>query len=412
MSKGSKQASSQKANEIKDLLLDVIQQEESDMSETEIYRLSQPYKKPEAVAALAHDAPKQFDPVEDLDSDLELNFGHADPDENVIKVVNQIDVEKSIIKIDYDLNEDAASDVFEALSLQSFAKAAPPPEIPKSKNFQSEQTIKLNSPPQSRAPIELEIKEQNNFTPSNPNELTVRLTQKPKSRSLETDSKIANQGPTTSSGIKFKQESQIGISSPAEAVLKQSENLRIAQTRISSLEEELERLRQENSQLSSAGEILRRRADELLSQSEGFENKIQESATIFDEEKKVLKAQIQNKDRELEVRKQKIDQLEQRLNSQFDSIRRRERELEHRLEILKVENQDILNGKDKMILDLKRQVDLLNTEANFSKERTQELYGQHKDKQETIRRVVKALRMALTILEGDEETKAPLKKVD
>ncbi len=125
-----------------------------------------------------------------------------------------------------------------------------------------------------------------------------------------------------------------------------------------------------------------------------------------------MKAQSQSKDKELESRRQKIEQLEQRLNSQFESIRRRERELEHRLEILKIENQDILSGKDKMILELKRQVDILNTEVNFSKERSQELYGQHKDKQGTIRRVVKALRMALTILEGDEETKAPLKKVD
>ncbi len=407
MSKGSKPASSQKANEIKDLLLDVIQQEESDISDTEIFRLSQPYQK--ALAPLT--PPKSISPV-DEDLDLELNFGNEQAEE-YNSAIQKLDAEKSIVKLNYDLNENPESDVFQALSLQKIEKVSPVPQVLKNKNFQSDKTVKLSSPPQSRAPIELEVKEEKQtYQPLNTNELTVRLAQKPRSRSFETESKVASGGSFTSSGIKFKPEVQIGVSSPAEAVLKQSENLRIAQTRISSLEEELERLRQENSQLSSAGEILRRRADELLSQSEAFENKIQESAIIFDEEKKVLKAQNQNKDKELDVRKQKVDLLEQRLNSQFDSIRRRERELEHRLEILKVENQDILNGKDKMILDLKRQVDLLNTEANFSKERTQELYGQHKDKQETIRRVVKALRMALTILEGDEDTKAPLKKVD
>ena len=37
----------------------------------------------------------------------------------------------------------------------------------------------------------------------------------------------------------------------------------------------------------------------------------------------------------------------------------------------------------------------------------------YKDKQETIRRVVRALRIALTILEGDDETVVPhLKKAD
>ncbi len=404
MSKGSKPASSQKANEIKDLLLDVIQQEESNISDSEIFRLSQPYQK-------AADPNQNLNQHHEDDSDLELNFGNADPHESVISTKEQ-SLEKSFVKKDFELSESERSVVFPPLGVQKIKKVEPPSEA-------ADKTVRLNSnpphatAPQSRPPIELASEKPNAYVPPNPNEATVRLSPRPRSRGGETESKVANGGGfLTSSGIKFKNEAQIGISSPAEAVLKQSENLRIAQARITSLEEELERLRQENSHLSSAGEILRRRSDELLSQSEAFENKIQEAAVIFEEEKKVLKAQIHNKDRELDLRKQKVDQLEQRLNSQFDSIRRRERELEHRLEILKVENQDILNGKDKMILDLKRQVDVLTTEANFSKERTQELYGQHKDKQETIRRVVKALRMALTILEGDEDTKAPLKKVD
>ncbi len=417
MSKSSKPAPSQKASEIKDLLLDVIQQEDASMSETEIFRLSQPYKKGDSLAPKPTSAKPS---APEKEAELDLNF--EDPDEPAPEVKRQSKFadEDSMLKIDFDLNaEDPDAPLSQPLSLQTFGKPNPPPAPPvvakTPENPQSDKTVKLSSPPQSRAPMDFQAKDlkpPQALSPVNSNESTVRLTPKPKTRTYETESRVASGGQGSNSGHQYKPEAQIGISSPAEAVLKQSENLRIAQIRITSLEEELEKLRQENSQLSSAGDILRRRADELLSQSEAFENKIQESAVIFEEEKKVLKAQNQSKDKELEVRRQKIDQLDQRLNSQFDTIRRRERELEHRLEILKVENQDILSGKDKMILDLKRQVDLLNTEVNFSKERTQELYGQHKDKQETIRRVVKALRMAMTILEGDEETKSPLKKVD
>ena len=423
MSKSSKAPSSQKANEIKDLLLDVIQQEDASMSETEIFRLSQPYKKGDPAV---FKSPQAKTPQADLpakserDPDLELNFEDQDtPRPNKKKDLEDLDEDSNLMKLDFDLHsEESDGKPVEPLRLESIGKpiSSPPPilNFPEKLNptFQADKTVKLNSPIHPKAPIEQKPNLEKPIAPVQSNESTVRLNPKIKPRTYETESRVAGGNSIIASEHKYKPDAQIGISSPTEAVLKQSENLRIAQVRISSLEDELEKLRQENSQLSSAGEILRRRADELLSQSESLENKIHESAVIFEEEKKVLKAQSQSKDKELESRRQKVEQLEQRLNSQFESIRRRERELEHRLEILKIENQDILSGKDKMILELKRQVDILNTEVNFSKERSQELYGQHKDKQETIRRVVKALRMALTILEGDEETKAPLKKVD
>ncbi len=421
MSKSSKAPPSQKANEIKDLLLDVIQQEDASMSETEIYRLSQPYKKGEP-------SPFKVPVPSEREADLELNFEDADaPSSAMLKEIeagredreDREDREVSMMKIDFNLNaDDSDAPNLVPLSLAPMAKPviSPPPVVRQPEKVVApvkvEQPIKPSSPIPFRPPLEAKVSEIKPPIPVSSSESTVRLTPKPKDRTPEAEVRVASGGSTTNSVSVFKQEARVGVYSPAEAVLKQSENLRIAQIRISSLEDELEKLREDNSQLSSAGDILRRRADELLSQTEILENKVQESAVIFDDEKKVLKAQLQSKDKELEVRRQKIDQIEHRLNSQFESIRRRERELEHRLEILKVENQDILNGKDKMILDLKRQVDLLNTEIGFSKERTQELYGQHRDKQETIRRVVKALRMALTILEGDEETKSPLKKVD
>lgn len=199
--------------------------------------------------------------------------------------------------------------------------------------------------------------------------------------------------------------------SSAEAALKQSESLRIAQSRISDLEAELERLRRENEQLATAGETLRRRSDELLSKAESLEMQVRESAKILDEEKKVLRGQLQGKDRENSDLRGRIDEMENRLENNFKKIRVRERELEHRLEIIKMESATLVSTKDKMILELKRQIDQLVHETEYGKQKSQELFNQYKEKQETIRRVVRALRIALTILEGDEDA-APLKKVD
>jgi hypothetical protein len=77
-----------------------------------------------------------------------------------------------------------------------------------------------------------------------------------------------------------------------------------------------------------------------------------------------------------------------------------------------MESATLVSTKDKMILDLKRQIDQLTHENEYGKQKTQELFNQYKDKQETIRRVVRALRIALTILEGDEENGNPLKKAE
>lgn len=188
----------------------------------------------------------------------------------------------------------------------------------------------------------------------------------------------------------------------AEASLKQSESLRIAQMRIHELEQELDRLRRDNEKLGSAGETLRRRADELLARAETLEIQSRESQKIHDEEKKVLRGQLSAKERESIDLRAKLEETESRLEGNFKRIRVRERELEHRLEIVKMESTTLVATKDEMIMRLKREIDQLKFETDNGKVRSQELYNQYKEKQETIGRVVRALRIALTILEGDD----------
>lgn len=189
-----------------------------------------------------------------------------------------------------------------------------------------------------------------------------------------------------------------------EAALRQSESLRIAQSRITELEAEIERLRRDNEKLATAGETLSRRADELIAKIENLEIQKREADRIHEEEKKVFRGQVQQKDREIVELRGQLEEMEARLENNFKKIRVRERELEHRLEIVRMESQTLISTKDKMILDLKRQIDQLTHENEYGKQKTQELYNQYKDKQETVRRVVRALRIALTILEGDDDS--------
>lgn len=194
-----------------------------------------------------------------------------------------------------------------------------------------------------------------------------------------------------------------GPASSTEAALAQSESLRIAQNRLLEFEQEIERLRQQNEELAAAGETLRRRTDELLAQNHKRESDYENAVSTFEQEKQILTASKEAVQRELELSRRKGDELELRISTNIQKIRVRERELENRLELLKMESAALIRSKDEMILELKRNIDQLNLELNNYRTKNQELNRQTTDKQEMLRRTVKALRLALSMLEGEEE---------
>ena len=201
--------------------------------------------------------------------------------------------------------------------------------------------------------------------------------------------------------------SSVQSSSATEAALAQSEALRIAQNRLLELEQEIERLRLQNEELAAAGETLRRRADELLTQNQRRESDYQNAVQNFDQQKTILTDAKESLQRDLDVAKQKAEELDLRISSNIQKIRVRERELENRLELVKMEGAALIRSKDEMILDLKRNIDQLNLELNNYRGKNQELNRLANDKQEMLRRTVKALRLALSMLEGEEDQVAP-----
>jgi chromosome segregation ATPase len=194
-----------------------------------------------------------------------------------------------------------------------------------------------------------------------------------------------------------------GPASVSEAALAQSESLRIAQARLLEFEQEIERLRLQNEELAAAGETLRRRTDELLAENQRRENDYQHALSTFQQEKEILTGNKEALQRELSVLRQKNEELELRISTNIQKIRVRERELENRLELVKMESAALIRSKDEMILELKRQIDQLNLELNNYRTKNQELNRLTTDKQEQLRRTVKALRLALSMLEGEEE---------
>ena len=198
-----------------------------------------------------------------------------------------------------------------------------------------------------------------------------------------------------------------GSPTTTEAALAQSESLRIAQNRILDLEAEVERLRTENEEFGAAGETLRRRTDELTAEAQRRDGEYRHAESIFEQERGILGAAKDALQRDVEASRRRIEELELRVSTNIQKIRVRERELENRLELVKMEGAALIRTKDEMILEAKRSIDQLNIELNNYRGKNLELNRQSNDKQEMLRRTVKALRLALSMLEGEDEAPRP-----
>ena len=190
--------------------------------------------------------------------------------------------------------------------------------------------------------------------------------------------------------------------SPTHTQLADAESLRIAQNKIKDLHKENERLTIENEELASAAETFRNKVDLLEAQVQNYKIKYQDLTDSVEGEKNILLRSMSEKDKELQRFRQKTEELEMRLQSGLRKIKMRERELENRLELIKLESKAVVNSKDEMILSLKRQLDKVSQEMESLRNKIQESNKYIQQKQEVLRKTVKTLRLALSLLEAED----------
>lgn len=182
-----------------------------------------------------------------------------------------------------------------------------------------------------------------------------------------------------------------------------SENLRIAQKRIQGLEKELEQLRFENEQLMAAGETFRLKSDELLTQNSEMQNEVQHMKSLHEQDIHLLKDTMERQQADIKDLKKKKEELETRIHSSVQKVRQREKELENRLELVKAEGGTLLRSKDEMILQLKKQKDMDHSELEMLRSKNQELSKKIAQQADLQRRVVKALRLALGLMDDSND---------
>jgi hypothetical protein len=192
--------------------------------------------------------------------------------------------------------------------------------------------------------------------------------------------------------------------STVDSQLQQVENLKLAQKRILELEVHLEKIRTENEQLASIAEIAKSREEELLLKIQSLEKSKAEIRDHGALEINIFRDNLQSKEFEATRLRMRVEELEGRLQADLKKIRVRERELENRLELSKMEKNALLKSKDDNILELKRKLDQVGGELEVYKQKCVELNQRIEMNNEQFSRTVRALRLALTNLEANENT--------
>lgn len=197
-----------------------------------------------------------------------------------------------------------------------------------------------------------------------------------------------------------------------QASLYENEHLKMAQRKIEKLESEIEKLRIENERLASAGELFQKKAEESIQQRYELEKKSKSSEDRYVEERRSLFEKLETRENRIKDLEDRVSDFESRIANDVRRSRTRERELENRLELARLERLSLVGSKDEIILDLKRQIDLLNQEISNYRKKAAEMARVIEEDQEQFRRTVRALRLALTNLEVNEQSGARVKKAE
>lgn len=184
--------------------------------------------------------------------------------------------------------------------------------------------------------------------------------------------------------------------------LKNADYIKFAQTKITRLDKELSELRSESQELAMAGSHFKILAEERALATKSMEAKISELESTAREEKKILNDAINAKETKISVLQERVESLESELESKYNRLRIRERELESRLEILKQEQGAVTSNKDDMILRVKKQNDVLTAELERARAQNQKTSTSLQDKEDALRRTIKALKLSLTMLESQK----------
>lgn len=174
--------------------------------------------------------------------------------------------------------------------------------------------------------------------------------------------------------------------------------------------EELEKSEQTIKRLTLREEDLNHQIDDRNQRIEKFEQELAHVDKSKDGEIEQLRFDARSKgDRvkfledQLANSSSQYEKLKDRVRQDIRKIRVREKELENKLEILKKDSETLIAARESKILELKRKIDLLEFNFDTLQDQNEKEKSNVAQAHEKIAKVVKVLKLAMGIIEGESE---------
>ena len=190
------------------------------------------------------------------------------------------------------------------------------------------------------------------------------------------------------------------VDSPLKLNLAQAKNLKVAQQRISDLEEQLEALHEEHEKLIVGSEHLKEKVSFLEAEKDELQIEKNNEESDFSDEKKTLMETLEDSKRQVKKLQAEKEDLEKRVSKSSQSIRYREHSLESQIDILKSEQALLKKEKDKKIISLEAKIKKLQYGLQSAQDKSQKLQIQLKKFKDNSRKIVSVLRATVNNLDG------------
>jgi len=162
---------------------------------------------------------------------------------------------------------------------------------------------------------------------------------------------------------------------------------------------QIESLSQKNHQLITELDELQKHTARLQAEMEGERREHQEQFTLMRSDfEDRLKQAGATQEQIKELLRQK-EEFKEKIREDLKRIKLKERELENKYDLLRVDTQTLLDAKDKQLLDLKKKTDALDLELEQFDERLRESSRILNEVSVKKRRLIETLKLAIQLLE-------------
>jgi len=133
---------------------------------------------------------------------------------------------------------------------------------------------------------------------------------------------------------------------------------------------------------------------DLLERLEKTKNRYEKDIDLLNKKIEFNSLSLNSSEKEVRKKEMELDELRKQVHHELTRIKARERELESKLDLIQVDSSSQIKSRDKMILDLRRKIDLLQFDLEQAQSKEQSVKDSYKILEEKFDKIMRSLKGA------------------